>query len=176
MKKIILSSLLLTSLAFGEAQIYLGTGYAYMHENTKKVNPNLDESISSNVARVKIGYGSRDSFGVEFNLDYITGDEKKYGLNIELLKAFDFGIYVNPFFKAGFGSGFIDNKDNANKSYTFGSFNLGTGIFVPLNETFEFELAYEYKNLSYEKEVAVVDTPNRTSHLNNLYIGINSRF
>jgi len=182
LKKITLLLLLLSSLLFAKSKIYLGTGYAYNSETVSYNGSN--KTISNNAARIKIGYGDRKAYAVEFSLDYVdnnkkifdSNDGKKYGFNVELLKAFDFGIYVNPFFKAGFGAGYLDTPaDLNNGSLTYGTFNLGTGVFIPMGEHFDIELAYEYKNVSYQK----LDSNSTTSPSSNLhigYIGVNFRF
>ena len=96
--------------------------------------------------------------------------------NVELLKAFDFGIYVNPFLKAGFGAGYLEtNADVTNKSLTYGSFNLGAGIFIPIGESFDIELAYENKNVSYQKPDSTYND-NPTSNLHVGYVGFNIRY
>ena len=182
MKKLLPLLLLFSSLLFAEAKIYLGAGYAYNSE-TVKYNSSED-TISNNALRLKIGYGDRKAYAVELSLDYVdnkssifdSGDGKKYGFNVELLKAWDFDIYVNPFVKAGFGAGYLETPaDLNNGSLTYGSWNLGTGIFIPINEHFDIELAYEYKYVSYQKlDNDLASNP--TSSLNIGYIGVNFRF
>ena len=176
LKKIVLLSLLLSTLAFGEAKIYMGTGYGYSNAQTDLANSSLEQTSSADLLRVKMGYGDRESYAVEFSMDYINSDPKKYAFDINLIKAFDWGIYVNPFVKVGFGAGMLDNGDNANKSLTYGSFNLGGGVFIPMGENFDIELSYEYKNRSFEKENEFDGTESRTSHVNVVYLGFNFRF
>lgn len=182
MKKTILLLLFISSLLFADSKIYLGAGYAYTQENLERTN----HTISNNAARVKIGYGDRDAYAVEFSLDYVDNhskiinqtdnDGKKYGFNIELLKAWDFNIYVNPFLKAGFGAGYLEtDADVHNQSLTYGTFNLGGGIFIPLNKHLDIEVAYEHKNLSYQKTDSA-NSYNDKATLNIGYIGVNTRF
>ena len=182
MKKIALLLFALSSLLFAESKIYLGTGYAY---NSETVSYNGKErSINNNAARVKIGYGDRTAYAVELSLDYVdnnkkifdANDGKKYGFNVELLKAFDFDIYVNPFLKAGFGAGYLKTPaDLHNGSLTYGTFNLGGGMFIPINEHFDIEVAYEYKNVSYQKlDNNLTSSPSSNLHIG--YIGVNFRF
>ena len=181
MKKITLL-LLISSLLFGESKIYFGTGYTY---NSETISYESNEkSVSNNGARIKFGYGDREAYAVEFSIDYLDitkqylndSDKYKLGFNVELLKAFDFGIYVNPFFKAGFGAGYMDTTaDTYNNSLTYGSFNLGGGIFIPINEHFDVEVAYEYKNISYQK-VDTNDSYSPDGSLHTGYIGVNFRF
>jgi len=182
LKKILLILLFISSLLYAQATVYFGTGYAY---NSEKVSYNgSKKTIDNNAARLKIGYGDKKAYAVEFSLDYVdnkssifdSGDGKKYGFNIELLKAWDFNIFVNPFLKAGFGAGYLDTPaDLNNGSLTYGSWNLGTGFFIPINEHFDIEIAYEYKYVSYQKLDNNLSI-HPTSNLNIGYIGVNFRF
>ena len=172
MKKIILLSLLLSSLAYAESKIYLGVGYGYSNAHIELPNSGGDETTNSSLARIKIGYGMREAYAAEFSLDYIDSDPEKYAFDIALIKAFDWGIYVNPFVKAGFGAGVLE----ATESLTYGSFNLGTGLYIPMGENYDIELSYEYQNRSYEKANTESTTESRVSNVNILYIGINARF
>jgi len=182
LKKTILLLLIISSLLYAEATVYFGTGYAYTSEAIQYEN--FNQTINNNAARLKIGYGDRDAYAIEFSLDYIDnkssifdeGDGKKYGFNIELLKAWNFNIFANPFLKAGFGSGYLETPaDIHNASLTYGSWNLGAGFFIPINKNFDIEVAYEYKYISYQKLDNNL-TINPTSSLNVGYIGINYRF
>jgi hypothetical protein len=182
LKKIILLLLTLSSLLLAESKIYLGLGYGYNSENISYAS--TSKTINENAARLKIGYGDRKAYAVELSFDYIdnnsqifaVNDGKKYGFNVELLKAFDFGIYVNPFLKAGFGAGYLEtNADVTNKSLTYGSFNLGAGVFIPIGESFDIELAYENKNVSYQKPDSTYND-NPTSNLHVGYVGFNIRY
>ena len=154
----------------------MGTGYAYVNTQTNLANSSAEETSSSDMLRLKAGYGIREAYAIEFALDYINSDPKKYAFEIALVKAFDWGIYINPFVKAGFGAGIIDNSENENKSLTYGSFNLGGGFYVPMGEHYDIEFSYEYQNRSYEKVDRADTTESRTSHSNIAYIGFNVRF
>jgi len=182
LKKIILFSLLITSL-YADAKIYMGAGYG-LHNETITLYDESENSISANMATIKVGYGIRESYAIEFSVDYIDNSEKlflssdgtKYGLNIELIKAFDFGIYVNPFVKVGFGMGYMETTIKANEnSLSFGTYNLGLGTFIPINEHLDIELAYTYKYISYQKSVTT-ETDSETSMANVGYVGVNVRF
>lgn len=176
MKKILLLSLLLSSLAFGEAKIYMGGGYTYYSEQMDMPNSPLTKTSSSNSGRIKLGYGERDAYAIEVSLDYINADATKYAFDVNLVKAFDWDIYVNPYVKVGFGGGMMEKDDTTSQSLSYGSFNLGSGLFVPINEHVDFEVAYEYKNLSYEKADVAPTTESRSSHVNIGYVGCNLRF
>jgi len=180
LKKIILFSLLLTSL-YSDAKIYMGASGGYLNET---FNDAADTSGSAEMAKFKIGYGVREAYAVEFSLDYLknesnifstTGEDgDKFGLNVELVKAFDFDTIVIPYFKAGFGAGYFDISHAKKSSLNYGSFNLGLGFFIPINEHFDFEIGYDYKYVSYEKiETSSADI---NSNMNGAYAGFNVRF
>ena len=181
MKKIILFLILISSLYANQsdAKIYLGTSYGYMNESFSESGY---DSISAQTAKVKIGYGIRESYAVEFSVEYTQKDENvfstndgdRYGINLELMKAFDFDIYINPFFKGGFGAGYLDIENSSNKSLNFSSYNLGVGCFIPVNEHFDFEIGYSYKFTSYEK--VQEGDKELNSHVSIGYLGINVRF
>jgi len=182
LKKITLLLLLFSSLLFAEAKIYLGAGYAYNSETISYVT--TEETISNNALRLKVGYGDREAYAIELSFDYVdnkstifdSGDGKKYGFNVELLKAWNFDIFINPFIKAGFGAGYLETPaDLNNGSLTYGTWNLGTGCFIPINQHIDLEVAYEYKYVSYQKLDNDL-TINPTSSLNIGYIGVNFRF
>jgi len=183
LKKLLLFALLSVSL-FGDARVYMGLGYDLYSENYTASASGLP-NVTDNAVKLKIGYGIRKAYAVEFSLDYIdhaavdetpiTG-KAKYGFNIALLKAFDWGIYVNPYLKAGFGAGLLDTEGTGEKSLSYGSFDLGTGLFIPINSSYDIELGYEYRHLSYEKENNQELTQKNESNVNIIYIGINARF
>ena len=170
MKKTLLF-LLITSALYSEAKIYMGASYGSFNES---FSDETKEENSNPIAKIKIAYGMREAYAVEFSLNYTQvaakeSDVARYGINIDLLKALDFP-YVNPFFKAGFGTGYVDTTGG---HLSYGSLNLGTGIFIPIGEHFDFEIGYDYKHLSYEREDQAQEL---NSHVNSVYIGVNSRF
>ena len=65
-------------------------------------------------------------------------------------------------------------KANEN-SLSFGTYNLGLGTFIPINEHLDIELAYTYKYISYQKSVTT-ETDSETSMANVGYVGVNVRF
>jgi opacity protein-like surface antigen len=146
-----------------------------------------EASSTADILYIKAGYGERTAYAIEFSIDYVNNkdplfsanDGAKYGLNVDLLKAFDFGIYVLPFAKVGLGAGNLDTQINEG-SLNYGSFNLGLGMFIPYNEHLDFELGYNYRYLTYEKNKenggASVNDYTPTSHINMVYLGINTRF
>ena len=180
MKKIILFLLLLTSL-YSDAKIYIGAGYGYFDE---QFTSGLDAQSSSTSANLKFGYGERKAYAVEFNIErseneskiFSNNDEIKYSINIELIKSFDFGIYINPFIKAGFGAGTLKIERELQDRLDFGSFNLGLGTFIPVNDNLDFELGYNYKSISYETVDQIAEKISYTSNINTIYVGFNVRF
>lgn len=190
MKKIVLLLLLLTSL-YADSKIYLGLGYGVYKENLTKADK-TEASVTPDMLIFKAGYGDRQAYAIEFTVDYINNkdplfhanDGIKYGLNVELLKAFDFGIYVLPFAKVGLGAGTLKTDLNEG-NFNYGSFNAGFGMFIPYNEHLDLEVGYNYRHLTYEKQNkkqnekqndASVSDFIPSAHVNLIYIGINTRF
>jgi len=177
MKKLLLPFLLLSSL-YANAKIYVGTSAAYINESFDNIN----QSNSYPSARVKIGYGNRDAYAIEFTLGYLDNesliydatkyDLEKYEFNVDLIKAFNFDIFVNPFIKAGFGMGILQTQTYGSLSY--GSWNLGSGFLIPINDTFDIEVGYEYKRNSYKRSQD--KSISRKSHTNAVYTGLNFRY
>ena len=156
-----------------------------MHET---FSDTAETTNTAEMGKLKIGYGDREAYAVEFSFDYLkndanvfstTGkDSDKFGMNVELVKAFDWDIMINPYFKAGFGAGYFDINHAEASSLNYGSFNLGLGFFIPINEHFDVEVGYDYKYVSYEK---LTDSTGKIlvdvdSHLNGAYVGFNVRF
>lgn len=184
MKKILLFSLLITSL-YSDAKIYMGLGGGYLHESFSDA---AGTTSSAEMARIKVGYGDREAYAVEFSLDMLKNDTNifstsgddgdKFGMNIELIKAFDFDMMINPYFKTGFGAGYFDVNSPSQSSLHYGSFNLGLGFFIPINEHFDVEVGYDYKYVSYEKQTDATGAKLKEidSNMNGVYIGFNVRF
>lgn len=181
MKKLLLFFTLLSSL-YSEATFYIGSNIAYQYEilsTGKKKAFNTTENIN-----LKVGYGDIKAYSVELSLDYSPNnsnvvsqnDEAKYGFNIEVLKAFDFNLFFNPFLKVGFGSGSMKAQRELQTNITYGSYNFGAGVYIPINEDFDIELGYLYKTVSYEKFNLLDQSIELSSHQNNSYAGINYRF
>jgi len=187
LKRFILLLLLVSfSTLFAKSDVYIGFGLSRVKES---FDPYLQyipqqKSIDNSELAMKVGYGARDAYAVEFSLNYLQnhsklyadGDAQKLGFNVSLLKAYDFNIYINPYLKAGFGAGMLKSDvDAINGSLTYGNFHLGGGIFIPLSSQMDIELAYEYQFISYEK-IDLDNASNPKSHSNGLYAGFNIRF
>ena len=149
----------------------------------------VDATSSSAMGTLKIGYGDIKAYAVEFSVDYaynrskvfstsseVTRDGNKYGFNVSLLKSFDWDIYLLPFIRAGFGTGFLDIDRKLQKSLSYGSFQLGLGTFVPMGKDFDLELGYEIRSTSYEAINTIVTKKSHDSISNIAYMGINYRF
>jgi hypothetical protein len=181
LKKTILYFILLFSTSiYADAHVYFGTGVARV---TEKLSSS-EKSITNTQKVIKIGYGDRESYAVELALNYTSNhseyfapnDAYKYGFSIDLMKAYELGIFINPYIKLGFGSGALKtNADTNNNSLTYGTFNSALGFFIPFSSQFDAEIAYQYKYVSYEK-IDLTSSDNPTSHINLIYAGINIRF
>jgi opacity protein-like surface antigen len=177
--KKILSLLVLVSALYGEAKVYLGTGVGISHE---KFDDADYKAKTYNHAKLKIGYGDIDAYAVEFSFDVtqkenannIYNANDSYGLNIELLKAFNLKSFANPYMKAGFGFGYYKTNDAQAHSMHYGNFILGAGVFIPFSEHYDLQLGYEYKTISYEKAQGTTKNINATANIG--YVGINVRF
>jgi len=180
LNKIILF-LLLVSSVFADAKLYLGVNTGLFDES---FNGNTSAYTSSGIATFKIGYAQRETYGIEFSLDYTksnsnifsNNDGDRYGLNVNLLKAFDYNIYVLPYFKGGMGAGFFNVDRTMDDKIYYGSFNIGTGIFIPLNDNFDFELGYEYRYTSFESINLISEKLSYTSNIGRAYFGFNVRY
>ncbi len=180
LNKILLFLLLLTSL-YSDAKIYMGMNAGYFNENFLD---NLDAKNSTVMTSFKVGYGVREAYAIEFSVDWVENKSKifsendgdKYGINVEVIKGFNLHRYINPFFKAGFGSGNLQIDRELQNRLSFGSFNIGAGLFIPLNHNFDIEIGYNYRYMTYEKVDRAIDDFSYESHANILYTGFNVRF
>lgn len=176
MKKLLIL-IALSSALFAEAKIYVGAGVGFLHEK-------LDNSDAKtyNHGKLKVGYGDIGAYAVEVSFDYTQKDNKtstynvsdSYGINIELLKAFNFDTFFNPYLKAGFGFGYYKSDEADANSMHYGNFIFGTGVFIPFSEHYDLQLGYEYKTISYEKAKDEQNNISSNAHIG--YVGINVRF
>jgi hypothetical protein len=167
-----------------DSKVYLGVSYAQVDEKFS----NLEAESSSDAIKVKAGYGDREAYAIELSIELVKNEstifstEKKDGdknsLNIELVKAYDLDIFVLPYLKAGFGTGVLDIQRDEQKDLSFGSFNFEVGAFVPVNDHLDFEIGYNFKNMSYENisNESTDDDLQYKSNVYTLYIGFNTRF
>lgn len=184
MKKIKLF-LLLTATLLADATPYIGTHFGAYSESFSEV----EATSSSSLANIKVGYGDRAAYSIEFSLDYLNSDAKifssdttaakdgsKIGFNVSLIKAFDFDIYALPFVKVGFGSGVQKVSRKLENALANGSFQLALGSYIPLGEHFDMEIGYEVRHISYEAIDTVVTKTSYNSVMNTMYLGINYRY
>ena len=183
LKKLLLFLLLMSSL-YSQSQFYIGTGIGAYNESFDTDN---DISLSTSIATFKVGYGDRKNYAIELILDYMpnkskifsssgTYDGDRYGFNLALVKAFDFDIYALPFVKAGFGSGFMKIDRAMQTKLSYGSYNIAAGMLLPVNKTFDIELGYEYRYVSYQAINTIAQRVQYNAHANSVYGGINIRF
>ncbi|MCW8838137.1 MAG: porin family protein [Thiovulaceae bacterium] len=180
MKSFIIIFALLSSTLFAESKVYFGLDYGSFNENFKS----LDAESSSEAMRLKVGYGIREEYSVEVSFDslnndskiFSNNDSKKYGLNIAVVKAFDLNMYLLPYFKAGFGAGYINIDREVQSKLNYGSFSAEVGTLIPINEYFDLALAYNYKNLSYESVDTIADKVKYESNVDTFYFGFNIRY
>jgi opacity protein-like surface antigen len=178
-------SLFLSSLLYGDAKIYLGVSAGGYSEDFKEI----DATSSAEYTTIKIAYGDRKAYAVEFSVDYqknsskifssdpaTANDGDKIGFNLNLMKSFDFDIYILPFVRVGFGTGFLDIDRKLQDSLSYGSFQGSLGAFLPLNEHFDLEAAYELRSCTYEAIDTIDEKSSYTATINLAYIGINYRF
>ena len=181
MKQFLLFLALFTSL-YADAKLYVGANTGYQYEVFT-----VDATTAYNNAKnfnLKFGYGDMKAYAIEFSIDYTPNesnivsqnDGDKYGFNIELLKSFDFDLFFTPFVKVGFGSGLMKVERSTKTQVNYGSFNAGIGTFIPLDEHFDLEIAYLFKQLSYEKFNLIDQIQEPSARQQNAYAGINFRF
>jgi opacity protein-like surface antigen len=165
---------------YGDSKIYVGLGYS----NTTEKFDDIDAQSSSDSAQIKIGYGMREAYAIELSLYgvqnesniFSSNDGDKVGADIELVKAFDLNTFIYPFFKAGFGTGYMEVQRELQDKLNYGSFNFGVGAFVALSDAIDLEASYKYKSISYESVDMVSELVNYKSNASIGYFGINARF
>lgn len=180
MKSFIVIFILLSSSLYGEAKIYFGLSYANVSEKFS----DIEAESSSDALKVKVGYGEIDAYAIELSVDTIKSesnifsndDGDKYALNIELVKSFDLDTFIYPYFKAGFGAGHMNIDRLLQSKLNYGSFNFEVGTFMQINESLDFELGYNYKDISYESIEMLSEDLNFESYSTTLYFGFNTRF
>ena len=179
MKKITLFLLLISSL-YSDAQLYVGLNHGYYQENYT----DNDAQSSNTITTFKFGYGERKAYAVEFSLEYLKNtakifsenDSDKNAINVNLVKAFDFNVLPIPFFKAGIGAGVFSIDGQFQDTFHYGSFNLGLGIFIPITEYLDLELAYTQKFMSYEGIDTIKEEISYKSIMGITNFGFNVRF
>jgi len=180
LKLFILFFMLFNAFLYAESKMYFGVGYSNIMEEFD----DIDAQSSSDTLEVKFGYGLREAYAIEliaYNTQnesniFSSNDGDKLGVDIELVKAFDLNTFIYPFFKAGFGAGYMEVDREIQDKLNYGSFNFGVGSFIAISENFDFELGYKYKNISYEAIEMVSEVIEYKSASSTAYLGINARF
>lgn len=184
MKKITLFLLLISSL-YAQSQVYVGVSSGVYNESFNEI----DATNSAIISTLKVGYGNKKAYSVEFSLDYMPNDSKifssspdatadgdRLGFNVNLQKSFDFNIYVLPYVKVGFGTGVFSIERKLQDKLSYGSFQFTLGSYLPLSKDVDLELGYEVRHTSYEAINVIVTKTSYTSIVNIAYFGINYRF
>jgi len=166
-----------------DAKFYIGLGGGMQYESLSE--DEFDGATNSPAfGSLKFGYGDIKAYAIEIVLNYIDNksnifspnDAARYGMDVALLKAFPISKYAYPFIRGGFGAGEMKIDRKLDDKLSYSSFNIGTGVFIPLTEAFDIEFTYEYRFTSYESIDLISTTLKPHSHINQLYVGANYRF
>ncbi|CAA6818135.1 MAG: Unknown protein [uncultured Sulfurovum sp.] len=155
MHKIILLTLLLTSLSFSEKS------YSFLGAETSFVNY---DSISSPSLGLKYGI-QKGMWRSSLNLDYANNGSNKLS---SLMLQVDKGILKNftkksPFKPhAGFSLGVLQHKNtDTDKGYGLG---LNTGVTYLLNEQVDLDLSYRFISTSKMNDIGSINSLNLSLH------------
>lgn len=169
-----------------DAKFYIGVGGGAQYESF--TSDEEGETNSPAFGSIKFGYGDRRAYSVEFVLNAIDNrsnifsdkDQRRYGMDVVFVKAFNLSKYIYPLVRAGFGAGEmrVENVGVNNKSkLAYSSFNIGAGALFPIFEYLDIEANYEYRFTSYESYLNEEEHEHKAqSHINQVYIGLNYRF
>lgn len=182
MRKIIIASLILNTLAFGEPQVFLGFGGGSLTE--KLSSTSIDKTVGGYHGKVTAGYGDRKAYLVQIGLNYFEYDDNVFSdndgynlyLDVDLIKAFDFGIGFYPFVKAGFGAGKMKVTRTVQSELGNGDFHLGGGFYVPLGHYADLELSFVSRGKNWERVNLIATEEEASSASIEPYFGINFRY
>ena len=152
MHKIILSTLLLTSLSFAEKS------YSFVGLQTSYVNY---DSVSSPSLGLKYGV-QRGMWRSSINLDYATtGSNNLSSLILQIDKGIFKNITRNSPFKphAGFSLGLLQQSND--RGYGLG---LNTGVTYLLNDTIDLDLSYRYLSTTKMNNIGSLNSLNLSLH------------
>ena len=181
MYKTVLLSIVLSLSLYADAKKYVGVSFGtYSEKFTNKTN----SSDTTSLTTLKVGYGDHKAYSIEFSLQQVKqssnnfskADGNKYAFNVELIKAFDFDTFINPFFKVGFGTGRVKLAQTTQNTLYSGSFNLAVGSYLPLTDSIDLEVGYNYRYISYEKFEEGSSAISYKSRTKIIYGGLNFRF
>ena len=168
MKKLLTTSILLSTLVFADAQVYVGV---LGGSDTESFSGSNSHATSSPIAKLQIGYGDLKAYSIQLGLIYNQNnqnifatdgakDKEKYALDVDLIKAFDLHLGLYPFLKVGVGAGIfgttmnytnIDGVPSTKNSLNFSSYDAGLGLYYPISQHFTLEAGATYQRTNYEK-------------------------
>ncbi len=188
MKKIFLISILCSSFVFADAKVYIGVLGGSSSETYSKPT---SRTTTSPAAKVILGYGNYKSYSIELGWIYNQNSQNyfsnngskdgvKYSLDLNLVKAFDLGGRIYPFFKLGIGGGYLNTDITTSssevKSLNFSSFDAGGGFTYLLSKSFSCELALTYKHRNYQKIDQASSGQSIASNVFTTLVGVIYRF
>ena len=155
MHKIILSTLLLTSLSFAEKS------YSFVGLETSSLSYN---SVSSPSFGLKYGV-QKGMWRSSINLDYAsTKDDTLSSLILQIDKGILKNMTRGSSFKphAGFSIGVLQHKDTViDRGYGFG---LNTGVTYLLNDAIDLDLSYRYLSTTKMNNINSLNSLNLSLH------------
>jgi hypothetical protein len=155
MHKIILSTLILTSLSFA------GKSYSFLGAETSYVNY---ENVSSPSFGLKYGI-QKGMWRSSINLDYAkNANDKLSSLILQIDKGIFKGATKNSLFKphVGFAIGILQHKNIVtDKGYAMG---LNTGITYLLNDAIDLDLSYKFLSTSNMNNITSLNSLNLSLH------------
>ena len=167
-------------------KFYMGLGGGIQYESF--TDDTIKEKNTPAFASLKFGYGDKRAYAIEFVLNAVNNkssifspdDNRRYGMDVMFVKAYNLNQYFYPLVRAGFGAGEmrVENVgiDNKNK-LAYSSFNIGAGAFFPLDQHFDIEATYEYRFTSYQSFIDENEHERKVhSHISQVYLGVNYRF
>jgi len=182
MRKIIFFLVTMTTLVWAEPQVFLGFGGGSTAE--KFSSESINKTVTGYHGKVTAGYGDRKAYLVQIGLSYIQYDQNIFSsndgynlyLDIDLIKAFDFGIGFYPFVKAGFGAGKMKVDRSVQSELGNGDFHLGGGVYVPLGKYVDLEISFVSKGKNWERVNLLATDEEVKSAAIEPYFGINFRY
>ena len=169
------------------AGVYLGIGGVSTTEYFTVKNPGTssrEEKALFQGVQIKAGYGDVKAYAIELDAGYgyydknIFSTEDSYYIyaDISLIKAFDVGYGLYPFFKFGFGTGELEIDRTIVSSISSGNFFAGLGLYWPMGLGFDLEFSALYRAKSWEDLQMIGAQVETTSHMVEPYLGVNYRF
>ncbi len=134
--------------------------------------------------KIKAGYGDIANYAVEAAFSYMdygtnifsANDGAALMLDITLYKGWDAGYDLYPYLGIGIGMGDMKVDRKLENSLSFSSFNFGGGVRYVINQTYDFDIGFNYKLRTWQTISLIASDADVTSHLLNPYIGINYHF